>query len=86
MTDETKANLRAAALQFHEHPRPGKVELTPTKPLANSRDLALAYSPGVAAPCEEIAEDPPEILVTRIRNKRPRIRQHSHKTTQQPHV
>ncbi len=58
MSDETQSNLRAAALHFHEHPRPGKVELTPTKPLANSRDLALAYSPGVAAPCEEIATDP----------------------------
>ena len=46
------------ALNYHELPRPGKTEITPTKPLANQRDLALAYSPGVAAPCEAIAEDP----------------------------
>ncbi|HHG89289.1 MAG TPA: NADP-dependent malic enzyme, partial [Devosia sp.] len=47
-----------AALHFHEWPKPGKLEIAPTKPLANQRDLALAYSPGVAAPCEEIAENP----------------------------
>ncbi|MDH4383795.1 MAG: NADP-dependent malic enzyme [Gammaproteobacteria bacterium] len=46
------------ALSYHELPRPGKTEVTPTKPLANQRDLALAYSPGVAAPCLVIAEDP----------------------------
>lgn len=46
------------ALHFHEFPKPGKIEIVPTKPLANQRDLALAYSPGVAAPCEEIAADP----------------------------
>ncbi|HMM76794.1 MAG TPA: NADP-dependent malic enzyme [Gammaproteobacteria bacterium] len=45
------------ALYYHELPRPGKTEITPTKPLANQRDLALAYSPGVAAPCEAIAAD-----------------------------
>jgi malate dehydrogenase (oxaloacetate-decarboxylating)(NADP+) len=50
--------LREAALHFHAFPRAGKIEVAPTKPLANQRDLALAYSPGVAAPCEEIAEDP----------------------------
>jgi malate dehydrogenase (oxaloacetate-decarboxylating)(NADP+) len=55
---EQKAALREAALHFHEHPRPGKLEIQPTKPLGNQRDLALAYSPGVAAPCEEIAADP----------------------------
>ncbi len=54
--DKVKA-LREAALHFHEWPRPGKLEIAPTKPLANQRDLALAYSPGVAAPCEEIAEN-----------------------------
>lgn len=47
-----------SALEYHTFPRPGKIEITPTKPLANQRDLALAYSPGVAAPCELIAEDP----------------------------
>lgn len=50
--------LREAALHFHAFPRPGKIEINPIKPLANQRDLALAYSPGVAAPCEEIAADP----------------------------
>ncbi|WP_404403747.1 NADP-dependent malic enzyme [Pelagibacterium halotolerans] len=61
MTDEPRdaqKALRDAALHFHNYPKPGKLEITPTKPLANQRDLALAYSPGVAAPCEEIAEDP----------------------------
>jgi malate dehydrogenase (oxaloacetate-decarboxylating)(NADP+) len=55
---EQKRALRAAALRFHEYPRPGKLEIQATKPLANARDLSLAYSPGVAAPCEEIAADP----------------------------
>ena len=43
--------LRQAALDFHEFPIPGKIEVTPTKSLATQRDLALAYSPGVAEPC-----------------------------------
>ena len=47
-----------AALHYHEHPRPGKISVTPTKQLANQRDLALAYSPGVAVPCLEIQKDP----------------------------
>ena len=55
--DPQKA-LKEAALHFHRYPKPGKIEIAPTKPLANQRDLALAYSPGVAAPCEEIAADP----------------------------
>ncbi|MBZ9657099.1 NADP-dependent malic enzyme [Phyllobacterium lublinensis] len=58
VSQDPKASLRNAALHFHEHPKPGKIEITPSKPLANARDLALAYSPGVAAPCEEIAADP----------------------------
>mgnify|MGYP001088595123 len=58
VSEEDQANLRASALRFHELPKPGKIELTPTKPLSNTRDLSLAYSPGVAAPCEEIAADP----------------------------
>jgi malate dehydrogenase (oxaloacetate-decarboxylating)(NADP+) len=57
MTEQRKA-LREAALHFHEFPKPGKLEIQATKPLGNQRDLALAYSPGVAAPCEEIAADP----------------------------
>ncbi len=50
-------SLRAAALEYHEHGRPGKISVTPTKQLSNQRDLALAYSPGVAAACEEIVTD-----------------------------
>tara|TARA_R110002095_G_scaffold52175_1_gene45552 strand:- start:78 stop:2396 length:2319 start_codon:yes stop_codon:yes gene_type:complete len=50
--------LNTSALEYHSFPRPGKIEISPTKPLANQRDLALAYSPGVAAPCEEIAKNP----------------------------
>ncbi len=52
------ALLRAAALEYHEFPTPGKVAIAATKALSNQRDLALAYSPGVAAPCEEIVKDP----------------------------
>ncbi len=51
-------DFREAALRYHREPRPGKLEITATKPLANQRDLSLAYSPGVAAACEEIAADP----------------------------
>jgi malate dehydrogenase (oxaloacetate-decarboxylating)(NADP+) len=50
--------LRQAALKYHECPTPGKLSVTPTKQLVNQRDLALAYSPGVAAACEEIVADP----------------------------
>lgn len=57
-SDETQQSLREAALHFHKWPKPGKLEITATKPLGNQRDLALAYSPGVAAPCEEIEKDP----------------------------
>jgi len=56
---ETKrAELRRAALEYHEKPVPGKLAIAATKQLTNQRDLALAYSPGVAAPCEEIVADP----------------------------
>jgi malate dehydrogenase (oxaloacetate-decarboxylating)(NADP+) len=54
----SKDALRRAALDYHEFPTPGKLAVAPTKPLSNQRDLALAYSPGVAAACEEIAADP----------------------------
>jgi malate dehydrogenase (oxaloacetate-decarboxylating)(NADP+) len=50
--------LRRAALDYHKNPTPGKISVTPTKGLTNQRDLALAYSPGVAAACEEIVNDP----------------------------
>jgi malate dehydrogenase (oxaloacetate-decarboxylating)(NADP+) len=53
-------DLRSAALAFHRFPRPGKLEIQATKPLANQRDLALAYTPGVAAACEEIVANPAE--------------------------
>jgi malate dehydrogenase (oxaloacetate-decarboxylating)(NADP+) len=50
--------FRKQALEYHEFPTPGKISVTPTKQLTNQRDLALAYSPGVAAACEEIVKDP----------------------------
>jgi malate dehydrogenase (oxaloacetate-decarboxylating)(NADP+) len=53
-------DLHAAALAYHRLPRPGKLEIQAIKPLANQRDLALAYSPGVAAACTEIAGNPAE--------------------------
>ncbi|MBI2313261.1 MAG: NADP-dependent malic enzyme [Betaproteobacteria bacterium] len=52
--------FRKAALEYHRFPRPGKISVTATKGLTNQRDLALAYSPGVAAACEEIAANPAE--------------------------
>ncbi|WP_246727744.1 NADP-dependent malic enzyme [Chelativorans sp. Marseille-P2723] len=55
---EKLSDLDEAALFFHRHPTPGKLEIQPTKSLGNQRDLALAYSPGVAAPCLAIQEDP----------------------------
>ena len=57
-TEEKRAELRRAALEYHEFPVPGKVSIAATKQLVNPHDLALAYSPGVAAPCEEIVKDP----------------------------
>ena len=51
---------RADALEYHAQGRPGKIAVVPTKPLTNQRDLALAYSPGVAEPCREIQKDPEE--------------------------
>ncbi|MEN9712552.1 MAG: hypothetical protein RLY90_813, partial [Pseudomonadota bacterium] len=55
---EARDELRRAALEYHEFPTPGKIAIQPTKQLINQHDLALAYSPGVAAPCEEIVKDP----------------------------
>ena len=52
------AQLDENALHYHRYPRPGKLEIQPTKPLGNQRDLALAYTPGVAEPCRAIAADP----------------------------
>ena len=56
--EEKRAELRRAALEYHEFPTPGKIAIAATKQLVNQHDLALAYSPGVAAPCEEIVKDP----------------------------
>jgi malate dehydrogenase (oxaloacetate-decarboxylating)(NADP+) len=56
--DDKRRELRKAALEYHECPTPGKVAIAATKQLLNQHDLALAYSPGVAAPCEEIVKDP----------------------------
>ena len=56
--EEKRAELRRAALEYHEFPTPGKVAIAATKQMVNQRDLALAYSPGVAAACEEIVADP----------------------------
>jgi len=50
--------FKKAALDYHRLPTPGKISILPTKGLLNQRDLALAYSPGVAAACNEIVEDP----------------------------
>ncbi len=53
-------DLKQSALEYHRYPVPGKIEVTATKPLATQRDLALAYTPGVAAVCEAIVENPAE--------------------------
>ena len=53
---DKRAELRLAALEYHEHPTPGKIAIAATKQLVNQHDLALAYSPGVASPCEEIKD------------------------------
>ena len=55
---DKRAQLRRAALEYHEFPKPGKLAIAATKQMINQHDLALAYSPGVAAPCEEIVKDP----------------------------
>ncbi|WIT12994.1 NADP-dependent malic enzyme [Paucibacter sediminis] len=57
-SEQKAAQLRQAALEYHEFPTPGKIAIAATKQLVNQRDLALAYSPGVAAACEEIVADP----------------------------
>ncbi|HRO15511.1 MAG TPA: NADP-dependent malic enzyme [Paracoccus sp. (in: a-proteobacteria)] len=58
MDERRQDNVRQAALDYHEFPRPGKLEIRATKPLANGRDLSRAYSPGVAEACLEIKADP----------------------------
>ena len=56
--DDKHARLRQAALEYHEFPTPGKISVNATKQVTNQYDLSLAYSPGVAVPCEEIVRDP----------------------------
>ena len=58
MSEETRHPPQSPPLAYHEFPRPGKLEIRATKPLANGRDLSLAYSPGVAEACMEIKADP----------------------------
>ncbi|KRH99328.1 NADP-dependent malic enzyme [Curvibacter sp. PAE-UM] len=57
-SNDKREQLRSAALEYHEFPTPGKIAIAATKQLVNQHDLALAYTPGVAAPCEEIVKDP----------------------------
>jgi malate dehydrogenase (oxaloacetate-decarboxylating)(NADP+) len=67
--DSNKSDsLKQAALNYHRMPTPGKLAIVATKPLGNQRDLALAYSPGVAAACEAIVEDPDEAATLTSRN------------------
>jgi malate dehydrogenase (oxaloacetate-decarboxylating)(NADP+) len=67
MADPITSDLAAAALKYHREPRPGKLEIQATKPLATQRDLALAYSPGVAAACLDIYADPAKAADLTIR-------------------
>ncbi|WP_375466068.1 NADP-dependent malic enzyme [uncultured Methylobacterium sp.] len=67
MADNMSDDLKSGALVYHRLPRPGKLEIQATKPLGNQRDLALAYSPGVAAACMAIHEDPQEAATLTIR-------------------
>jgi len=57
-TEDKRAELRRATLEYHQFPMPGKIAIAATKQLVNQHDLALAYTPGVAIPCEEIVKDP----------------------------
>src|SRR6202035_350662 len=56
--EEIMSVSRQQALDYHNGPRPGKIEITPTKPCRTQRDLSLAYTPGVAEPCLEIQKNP----------------------------
>src|SRR5210317_359533 len=57
----SKQKIRREALVYHAKPQPGKIKIVPTKPYATQRDLALAYSPGVASPCLEIEKNPDNV-------------------------
>jgi malate dehydrogenase (oxaloacetate-decarboxylating)(NADP+) len=67
MSSDNAADLKSDALHFHRQPRPGKLQVVSSKPLGNQRDLALAYSPGVAFACEAIKADPREADTLTIR-------------------
>ncbi|HEX6944646.1 MAG TPA: NADP-dependent malic enzyme, partial [Casimicrobiaceae bacterium] len=60
-------NIREASLEYHRASPPGKIALQATKQLTNQRDLALAYSPGVAAACDEIVRDPAQVATLTAR-------------------
>lgn len=62
MTTRKDDDLYARALEYHVNPRPGKIEIAPTKPLANQNDLALAYSPGVRRPVRPSSPTPMLLL------------------------
>mgnify|MGYP003941392903 CR=1 FL=1 len=62
--EQKAAELRRDALDYHQFPTPGKVAIHATKQMVNQRDLALAYSPGVAFACEEIVADPARAVLT----------------------
>ena len=61
-------NLYDQALHYHRVPNPGKIEVVPSKPLASQRDMAFAYSPGVAAACQAIVDDPLEVSTVTARS------------------
>ena len=68
MSDQDQ-NIRDDSLAYHRRAPPGKISIAPTKQLTNQRDLALAYSPGVAAACDEIVRDPREVSSLTARGK-----------------
>jgi malic enzyme len=67
MANDITPDLESSALAYHRHPKPGKLEIQATKPLGNQRDLALAYSPGVAAACLAIAQNASEAASLTVR-------------------
>ena len=71
--------LSDAALDYHRLPTPGKITVTPTKPLSNQRDLSLAYSPGVAYPCLEIEADPEHCRAVHLARQSGRRRHQWHR-------
>ena len=72
-------SLRQAALEYHRQPTAGKIAVTPTKALTNQRDLALAYSPGVAAACDAIVADPAEARTLTVARQPGRRRHQRHR-------